>query len=260
MWKLADHDTTIYLFGTIHALPKDVQWRTPALDAALAASSEIYLETVLAGNEVAAAQSMMKLGMSPGLPPIAERVPVEKRAAFRKLIADAGVPEQALDRMETWAAALTVMAMTYRKMGLQAEAGVEQVLASGTNKPVKGLETVEQQFGYFDTLSEGAQRAFLVSMVDEPGETRAEFDAMMKAWKSGDVDAIAVTFDSEKALSPELREVLMKRRNATWAEWLAKRLGPPGTVMVAVGAGHLAGNDSVQRMLEARGLKVTRVQ
>ena len=52
----------------------------------------------------------------------------------------------------------------------------------------------------------------------------------------------------------------MKKRNAAWAEWVAKRLGQPGTIMVAVGAGHLAGKDSVQRLLQARGVRATRVQ
>jgi uncharacterized protein len=52
----------------------------------------------------------------------------------------------------------------------------------------------------------------------------------------------------------------MKRRNAAWAEWVDRRMDQPGTVLVAVGAGHLAGEDSVQRMLADRGLQATRVQ
>ena len=263
LWKIADSDTTIYLFGTIHMLPKGLEWRTPAIDKAIAASDTLYLETTLGNDVGASAQAMMKLAISPGLPPIVERVPPDKRDAFRKMIADAGVPEAALDRMETWAAALTLLAVSYRKMGLATEAGVERTLAAryeGAKKPIKGLETVEQQFGYFDNLSEAAQRALLVGMIDKPEETQAEFQKMLDAWKRGDVDAIARTFNSETALSPELRDVLMKRRNAAWADWLEQRMQQPGTVMVAVGAGHLAGNDSVQRLLQARGLRATRLQ
>jgi uncharacterized protein YbaP (TraB family) len=263
LWKVADKDSIIYLFGTIHLLPKELQWRTPVLDAAIAASDTLYLETDLGSDVMASAQTMMKLGVSPGLPPIMQRVPAEKREAFRKAVAEAGIPEQALDRMETWAAALTLLTLNFRKMGLDPEAGVERGLASsykGTKKPVRGLETVEQQFGYFDSLSEPAQRALLVSMIDDPMQAQSDFQAMLDAWKSGDTDAIARTFDGELELSPELREVLMKKRNAAWADWVAKRLDQPGTVMVAVGAGHLAGKDSVQRLLQARGLKATRVQ
>jgi uncharacterized protein YbaP (TraB family) len=176
------------------------------------------------------------------------------------MIGSAGVPEAALNRMETWAAALTLMAVSFRQMGFSSEEGVERSLSAGYSKPVKGLETVEQQFGFFDQLSEGAQRALLTGLIDDPAEAKKQFEAMLAAWRSGDTKAIARTFDSEKALSPELRQVLMAKRNANWADWLAKRLDQPGTVLVAVGAGHLAGKGSVQELLKARGLTATRVQ
>jgi uncharacterized protein YbaP (TraB family) len=260
LWKLADADTTIYLFGTIHLLPEELNWRTPALEEAIARSETLVLETEVSSDPTAAAQTMMKLGISPGLPPLAERVPPEKREALERMIKATGVPAQALDRMETWTAALTLMAVSFRQMGFSSEEGVERSLSAGYPKPVKGLETVEQQFGFFDQLSEEAQRALLAGTIDDPGKAKAEFEAMLNACKRGDTDAIARTFDSEKALSPELRERLMKRRNAAWADWLAKRLDQPGTIMVAVGAGHLAGKDSVQKMLMAKGLRTTRIQ
>lgn len=263
LWKLSDRDTTIYLFGTIHLLPDGLEWRTPAIERAIAETDTLVLETEIGSDVMAAAQTLMRLGVSPGLPPIADRVPAERRDELRTMVAAAGVPERALDRMETWAAALTLLTANFKQAGLSAEAGVERGLDAAyrsAGKRIEGLETPEQQFGYFDALSEEAQRRFLLGMLDDPARAQAEFKAMLDAWRRGDTDAIARTFDSETALSPELREVLMTRRNAAWADWLAKRLEKPGTVMVAVGAGHLAGNDSVQRMLRARGLRARRVQ
>ena len=83
---------------------------------------------------------------------------------------------------------------------------------------------------------------------------------MLAAWTRGDEKAIAKTFDGADELTPRLRAVLLDQRNASWATWLAERLARPGTILVAVGAGHLAGKDSVQAKLGERGLKVTRVQ
>ena len=57
-----------------------------------------------------------------------------------------------------------------------------------------------------------------------------------------------------------LRAVLLDRRNAAWSAWLAERLARPGTVFVAVGAGHLAGRESVQAKLKAQGLTVSRIE
>jgi uncharacterized protein YbaP (TraB family) len=263
MWRLADEDTTIYLFGTFHLLPPGHDWRSPAIDSAIAASDELVLEVAAAGDPTAAAGAMMRLGISPGLPPLAERVPPDRRPALAAMVADSGVPAAALDRMETWAAALMLAGVAFRRLGLSGEAGVEQGLAGaykGARKPVTGLETVDEQFGFFDALPEEAQRAFLVAMLDDMADLRREFAEMLAAWTAGDVEAIAATFNDEMNLSPELREALLKRRNAKWAEWLAKRLDRPGTAFVAVGAGHLAGRDSVQRMLRAKGLKAKRVQ
>jgi uncharacterized protein YbaP (TraB family) len=71
---------------------------------------------------------------------------------------------------------------------------------------------------------------------------------------------MARTFDTELKKMPELRDALLVSRNVRWAQWLDDRLDRPGTILVAVGAGHLAGDESVQAMLRKRGLKVRRVQ
>lgn len=263
MWRVADADTTLYLFGTIHLLPKGQGWRTPAMDSALAGADELVLEVANVDDIMAAAQAMAKLGMSPGLPPIAERVPEEKRAALRAMIAESGYPEAVYDRLETWAAALPLLGVTFKRLGLDPSLGVERQIGApfkAAGKTVTGLETVEQQLGYFDTLSEEAQRALLLSVVEDSADTRAQFKAMLAAWASGDLKGIARTFDDETQMSPELKAALMSKRNAAWAEWLAKRMDKPGTAFVAVGAGHLVGEDSVQAMLKKKGLKAKRVQ
>ena len=263
LWALADSDTRIWLFGTIHLLPEGQAWRTPALDSALAGSDELVLEVADVDDMMASARAMQKLGLSPGLPPIAERVPESKRAALRSMIAESGYPEAVFDRLETWAAALPLLGVSFKRLGLDPQLGVERQIGApfrAAGKKVSGLETIEQQFSFFDTLSEDAQRALLLAVIEDSEETRAQFRAMLDAWARGDLAGIARTFDDETQMSPELKDALMRRRNARWAQWLERRLDQPGTVFVAVGAGHLAGEDSVQKMLKARGLKAKRVQ
>lgn len=263
MWKVVDSDTILYLFGTIHLLPEGQGWRTAAMDKALAGSDELVLEVANVDDMMAAAQAMAKLGLSPGLPPIAERIPEGKRAAMRSMIAESGYPEAIFDRLETWAAAMTLLGVTFKRLGLDPSLGVERQIGApfrASGKRVTGLETVEQQLGFLDTLSEDAQRAMLLSVVEDSAETRAQFREMLAAWASGDLKGIARTFDDETQMSPELKTALMSRRNAAWAETLAKRMERPGTAFVAVGAGHLVGEESVQAMLAKKGLKAQRVQ
>jgi hypothetical protein len=244
LWRLADEDTTIYLFGTIHALPSGVEWRTPRIEEALAASQELVTEVVIGGDQSAAMAAMRRLGFAEGLPPLVERVPENQRAALREAVSATGLPEAMFDQMRTWAAAITLVQFAMQRAGINAELGVERGVTATfgeRRRPVSGLETVEEQFGFFAGLPEEAQRSFLVAVLESPEEIRREFDAMLAAWTSGDTDAIARTFDDETMMSADLREILMTRRNARWAEWLEQRLGQPGTIFVAVGAGHLAG-------------------
>lgn len=263
LWKVSDADTTIYLFGTIHLLPKDLAWQTPKMIAAMRASQGLVLETVMDKNPQATGAIMTQLGMSAGLPPLLDRVPADKRDALQRVVTKSGIPLAVLDKFETWAAALTLASAGMRDLPVSAEYGAEAILAqrfSGDSKPVSGLETPAQQLGFFDSLPEAAQRKFLTSIAEDDSSAQAEFNAMIAAWGSGDVKKIALTFDDELKLSPELTDVLLKKRNANWSAWIVERMATPGTIFIAVGAGHLAGADSVNAMLTKRGLKVSRLQ
>lgn len=264
LWQIADADTKIYLFGTIHMLPTNTVWRTPALEQALTSSDSLYVETLIDERNPAALRAeLMQLGMRTGLPPILERVSPDKRSALYTTLIRLKLPLAAMDRMETWAAAFTLLALQFQAIDLKGSEGVEASLRRSfatARKPVGQLETNREQLSFFDNLSESAQRTLLDGAVDTPEAMRGQFDIMLNAWTSGDVDAIARAFGAEMRDSPELREALLAKRNANWAQWVEQRLAQPGSVMVAVGAGHLAGEGSVQDMLEKRGYRVTRLQ
>ena len=261
LWKVTDPDTTIYLFGTVHVLPKDVDWRTPRFDGAVREAEELVLEIADQGDKQQLANTYRKLAYSPGLPPILDRVPADRRDELEAIIKKTGLQPAQLDGMETWAVAITIGASMYGQMGASADAGVEnQLRSSFERKPVTGLETTEQQLGYFDTMPEATQRKLLVSMIDDMQTATADFQKMVQAWSSGNTRAIARTFDDELKKAPEIAQVLIDKRNANWVRWLKERLATPGAVMVAVGAGHLAGEGSVIDMLQKQGMRVQRVQ
>ena len=264
LWQVSDEDTTIYLFGTIHLLPKNSQWQSPLLDSAIARSQSLYLETIIdEANPRALAAELARIGFDASLPPIAERIDPARRPLLDAAIVKSGVPRSIYDRMETWAAAFTLLGQQFKSIGLEGSEGVETVLRKSfqaAGKPVGQLETNSEQLGFFDTLPEDAQRALLEGALEAPDEMRKSFDAMLAAWLRGDVEAIARTFNDNLAGSPALLDALLKRRNANWSKWIEQRMAAPGTVLVAVGAGHLAGGDSVQLLLQKRGMRVRRVQ
>lgn len=280
LWKFGDADTTVYLFGTIHALPPGYAWEDERIRKAMDASDTLVIETLVDKDP----RAMAALFPPPdnSLPPIVERVKPEARPAFEALLAKAKVDPATLNRMPTWQACFVLMGAMMRDLGVQREAGVEDGLtnafaapaasaapaetgqsstlpASAATKKIEGLETVADQLAMFSTLSEADQREMLTSFATGKSNARSDYDRLLKAWSSGDEAGIARMFDEDEDLTPHLREILLRKRNANWAAWLKQRLEKPGTVFVAVGAGHLAGPLSVQKMLAAEGIAVEKV-
>jgi uncharacterized protein len=264
LWSVSDKDTTVYLFGTIHLLPKNSSWRTPKFEQAVQGSQSLVLETVIdSANPAQLAGLMASMGFSAGLPPLAQRVSPEKRPLLEAAIAKTRLPRPVFDKMETWAAAFTLLGVQFQTLGVEGDQGVEAVLRqsfAAAGKPVGELESNREQLSFFDRLPESAQRDLLEGAIEKPDEMKVKFNDMLKAWLSGDVDSIARSFNEDLQSSPELKAALLTRRNYNWSQWIERRMAQPGTVMIAVGAGHLAGGESVQRYLQSRGYKVKRLQ
>jgi uncharacterized protein YbaP (TraB family) len=262
LWVVKDQDTTIYLFGTIHVLKPGLTWFDEAVKKAFDAAQEVKLELVMPDPQ--AMQSLvMATGMAPaGTPPLTERLPADKRAAFAKAVTDLGLPANALDKYKPWLAATQLSIAPLSKQGYAAASGPEEVItaaAKEAGKPVTGLETAAQQLGYFSSLSDAAQIKFLTSTLDDLPKGNDEMDTMVDDWARGKPELLAKTMNDDLKESPELAKTLLVDRNQRWAGWIKQRLATPGTVFIAVGAGHLAGKDSVQAQLAKLGVKTARV-
>jgi len=262
LWKVSDADTTIYLFGTVHALPPGTVWYEGAVRKAFEASDTLVLEMVAPKNEAELGPTLMALGFSDGQPPLAERVAPPERSRLTTILREAGVSGAALNAMETWLATITLSLQQLKSFGLDPKLGVEATLtakAQASRKPVVGLETAAEQMGFFDQLPEADQRAYLSATLKQWPEMKATMRDLVARWSAGDVDAIGAELNESMRETPRLAKVLLGDRNARWAGWIKSRLAKPGTVFVAVGAGHLAGTEGVQAMLAKQGLKATPV-
>ena len=264
LWEVSDADTTIYLFGTIHLLPEQLQWRTAKFDQALDSSQQLVVETIVDQQHPESLQAAeFSLGFKAGLPPIEKRVPPSKVAKLKAAIAATGVPEKYFDQMKTWLAAIQLLGVQFRSMGLKGSSGPEEILRQqflSEHKPIGQLETNAEQFGFFDRLPEKAQRALLDGAIEPQSGMDMDYNGMLASWSKGDVKQIATSFNHDLADSPDLKQSLLEQRNANWAKWIEHRLDQPGTIMVAVGAGHLAGSDSVIALLQRDGYQVQRIQ
>lgn len=256
MFVLRDADTTIWLMGTIHALPDGVDWRSVAVDRAIADADALVTE-VPATTPDAAAAAFLRRSRGTGAPTILARVAENRRPALASAIASAGLSADTLSRLKTWAAAILLANSQLRAQGVSPDPAPEAVLARAfAKRPRLAFETSGGQLAFFDALTESDQRALLDDAIDAP----AQYQRTLDAWAAGDVAALAATLQPLAAKAPGATAVLVTHRNGRWAGWIAQRMAWPGKLLVAVGAGHLAGRQSVIALLRARGFSVAQVR
>jgi uncharacterized protein YbaP (TraB family) len=234
MFMVRDADTTIYLFGTFHALDSRTQWFNKDLRDAFDQSNELVLETLIPEGPVVPGRR--------GLPIRAPSViPSASFLATTRMAIDAG-----------------------QAQGMQVSNGADMILrhaAEQEGKPVEGLETLEFQLNMFNSMPAAAR--------SQPGDPAAAppIQSLSKtmvqlesAWKRGDQRVFVDMLGQLQQASPDTYRVMFTERNARWADWIAARMQTPGTVFVAVGAGHLAGKDSLLVRLAEKGIGSTRVE
>lgn len=262
LWKVADEDTTIYLFGTVHALPDGIEWYRGPIADALGASDILVTEIEMSPESMATTQNLvMTKGVLPEGETLRDMLTDEQRTAYEAALARVELPPAAFDRFEPWYGAMMLTMLPLLKQGYTTDAGVEAVLETKASTGLErgALETVEEQLSIFDNLPPDTQIAFLMETVDAVDEIKALLDAMVAEWAEGDADELARLMN-EGMTDPVLAERLLYARNANWAKWIDERMDAPGTVFVAVGAGHLAGEQSVQDKLAELGIETARVQ
>jgi uncharacterized protein YbaP (TraB family) len=172
-----------------------------------------------------------------------------------------GIPAATFDPFEPWMAGLTLTMLPLLQKGYDPNSGVDKIILGKSGDTAKdALETVEFQLGIFDGMPMDQQVEFMISAAEGAGEAEAMLDKMVAEWVEGDAEGLAAVMN-ENMEGEGFAEVLLYNRNANWAEWIESRLETtPGTVFIAVGAGHLAGERSVQDYLAERGIETTRVQ
>ena len=259
MWKVADEDTTIYLFGTVHALTDGTEWFAGPIEQAYAASDELVTEIAL-DNAAADGQAIASRAVLPQGQSLRELMAPDARARFEDALVSLGLPVTAMDRYKPWYAAMLLTLRQVGQQGFTSQSGAEATLAGRSDgKRRSAFETVDDQVDLFDSLPQAAQLTLLDETVQAMNVAADTLRIMVDRWLAGDAAGLAVLMNNELA-DPVLHARLLTDRNARWAEWLDRRMEEPGTVFVAVGAGHLAGKGSVQDQLRKRGHKVRRVE
>lgn len=262
LWVVKDEDTTIYLFGTVHFLKPGLGWFDEAVREAFDESDELILEMVMPEDRATLKATTEKLAIDPAGRTMASRMSQADHDAYAASLVSLGMEPAGFEKFEPWYMAVNLSVLPLLIKGYDPALGPEMTLtraAKEDNKPIAGFETFEEQFGFFDGLSDAAQLEYLRSVVRDMDSIVPTLDKLVDQWARGDTGALATTMNEGMIETPELAKTLLWDRNARWADAIKARMDQPGTVLVAVGAGHLAGDRSVQYYLGQRGLTAERI-
>jgi uncharacterized protein YbaP (TraB family) len=266
VWVLHGKGATITLFGSVHILPRGVDWEPAALKAALAGADELWFETPIdPASLMDASRQALAKGLLPEGQSLSALLSDEGNMRLKAAAGTYHLPLPQLDRLRPWLAELTVSAAAYAKDGATADQGVERQLAQAApSARRRAFETVAQQIAMFAGTPVQVQvdslQDTLKDLADDPDQSRRLIDA----WLAGDVKAIDREGVQElRQSSPAMFKVLLTNRNAAWETVLLKRLTArpahgkrPARIVVVVGVGHLAGASGLPQMLRERGVRV----
>jgi uncharacterized protein YbaP (TraB family) len=238
IFVIRDADTTVYLFGTFHALDGKSEWFNDQVKTAFDQSNELVLETLIPDGPV----KLPRSALTPGTMSV---VPSASFLATTRMAIKAG-----------------------RSQGMNVGNGADMVLrraAEVQGKQVEGLETLESQLSMFSKMPPAP--AAPAPKAGDPIQVRpAPMTSLSKtmtelqsAWRHGELNVFVRMLGQLEQGSPDTYRMMFTERNARWADWIAARMQAPGTVFVAVGAGHLAGKDSVLVRLAEHGIPSARV-
>lgn len=260
MWQIDGRSNTVYLLGSVHLL-READHPLPAvIDLAYDDAEVIVMELDM--DDMDPVYTQMAFNRAGVLSDGSTLRELMGDAAYTRAEAAAAavdIPLEMLDQSEPWLAAMTAELMLLYRMGFDPMLGIEMTMTSRAvrdNKPIEGLETVDEQLAFLDNLPVDVQSEMLIQTLIEGAALADSIDAIIAAWRTGDMEALENDLLSTIEEQSELNEALITARNRRWDQAIAEMLDDEEDYLVIVGALHLVGDEGVPALLEQRGIGI----
>lgn len=247
-----------WLFGTIHALPDGVEWRTADLERVIDQAQLLVVEVGDLSDTRSINSTFTTLATTPGQPDIRTRVDAEDRQQLDEMMAKGHFSSRDFANVETWAAALMLARVS--NTGSPRNGADKALLLEFPDHRVRELEGTLTQMRIFDDLAPQDQTDLLTGIIAEYRSLGDNPERLRKAWLSGDEEGLINATQSGIMADPELYEALLAGRNRAWMKEIDDLLADGPNPLIAVGAAHLVGPDGLTTLIEQRGYALTRLQ
>lgn len=247
---------SLYIFGTIHAIPQADFFIDDSVLEKLVASEKVYFEIDMDSPTMMAElqANMMMKGNS-----IDKLISEEEYNKLRKLMLDSlGLPLDYLKQVKP----MLMSAFFLPKIVGPNPATYEGFLMAKANEfsiEVLGIETVAEQMGYIDSIPEREQIKILFESANDLANARIEFRKLIEIYKSKNIDEINRYIVESSEEYQQFGEYLLVARNKSWIPRFVN-IANEHKAFIAVGAGHLGGENGVVSLLQKEGYIVEQVK
>jgi uncharacterized protein len=263
IWKVSDADSSVWLFGSVHILPPDIDWRTTRLDKIISKADRVYFETDVSPQaQMALLPLTMDVAFNQDGVLLSETIGEKLTARVREAAEAYAIPMPMLLTMRPWMAATTLSIGPLTETGYDPALGVETILSAEISSERLGfLETPEQQIGFLSSGSDAEQIAMLEATLDTLDIMEQDIDTMVEAWMNGEPEVLGEIFMAQMGDYDEgMVERIIDTRNHNWVSQIETMLAENESAVLVVGAAHLVDEVSVVRLLENLGYASERVQ
>ena len=259
LWKISGNglNKPSYLFGTIH-LTCDTSLDANTLNA-LEATEQLYLELDMDDKSIQ--MQMMKLMMMKDGAKLSTLLsPEDFKILDEFMKKNLNMSAKLFDSFKPF----MISSMLFPKMLDCKSKSVESELMKITkeqNEEIFGLEKAEDQMKVFDEISYQDQADELLKTVkDNLEKDKKEFQEMITIYQNKDIEGmLKMMSDSDNKITSENQDILLNDRNKNWIPIMVKIMKDKPTFF-GVGAGHLAGEEGVIKLLRKKGYKVEAIK
>ena len=260
LWHAHGDRGTVYLLGSVHVLPPNVDWQTSEIKRAIMRTDVFVFEVPLDADTLNRITALV--GERGTLPPgqsLRKMLPPDSQADLDKVLAAVQLPETAVDNKRPWLVSFMLEAILLKKHMQQFTLGVDAVvdeLAKKSAKQVRYLETVDQQIALIAPSDPTVELQSFEAELKSFETADSDIATITDAWEKGDTVALDAVSSKEFEGHPEARAAFFTDRNRDWAKQIEAMLHERKTFFITVGAGHLVGKEGVPALLRADGYKV----
>ena len=274
IWKvtLPDSDTTLYLFGSIHAAKEDVFPLNKVIRNAYADSDYLAVEcdTIAYAQDTLAQMEMSQMMVYSDGSTIEDHLSAETFKKVKKYLLDTDSFNSNYVYFKPALFESLLSNAAAEKSGMSSEYGIDESfpeMARFDDKEIIEVESIESQMQMITTIPDGYYDISLSMAVDSLLEEKDPMGELYRAWIAGDIDYFEKQLfeespeltDEQRGYLEEYNQAMLTDRNKLMADVADEIFKDGKNCFYVVGLAHMIGEDGIVALLEDMGYTVTRI-